>query len=61
MIDVLDIVNGNEIVGFQNDNLSFQGIFERKLSFSKLYNPFKSLKQYVWNIDIPESLCLCEV
>ena len=55
----LDIVNGNEIVGFQNDILSFQDRFE--LSFLKLYNFFKSHKQCVWNRDILESSCLCEV
>ena len=58
--DVLDIVNGNEIAGFQKDNLSFQDRFEKKLSFSKLYNFFKSYKQYIWNRDIPESSCLCK-
>ena len=40
--DVLGIVNGNEIIGFQNDNLSFQYRFEKKLSFLKLYNFFKN-------------------
>ena len=40
----LDIVNGNEILGFQNDNLSFRDRFEKKLSFSKLDNFFKSHK-----------------
>ena len=39
--NVLDIVNGNEIVGFQNGNLGFQDRFEKKLSFSMLYNFFQ--------------------
>lgn len=52
-------MNGNEIVGFQNDILSFQDRFE--LSFLKLYNFFKSHKQCVWNRDILESSYLCEV
>ena len=34
--NVLDIVNGNEIVGFQNGNLGFQDRLEKKLSFSML-------------------------
>ena len=34
--DVLHIVNGNEIVGFQNENLSFQDRFEKILLFKAI-------------------------
>ena len=35
--------------------------FDKKLSFTKLYNFLKFNKQYIWNRHIPESSCLCEV
>ena len=59
--DILDIINENEIVGFHNDETSFVDKFDKKLSFTKLYNFLKFNKQYIWNRHIPESSCLCKV
>ena len=58
--DTLDIINGNELEGGSNET-SFNGRFGKMLSFGRLYNFFKVHKQYVWNRDIPESSCLCEI
>ncbi|XP_066916722.1 uncharacterized protein [Clytia hemisphaerica] len=60
--DTLDIINGNDEIRREkrNEN-SFQDMFGKKLSFARLYNFFKVHKQYVWNRDIAESSCLCEV
>ena len=59
--DTLDIINGSKFEGGPNNEASFPGTFEKKLSFAKLYNFFKAHKQYIWNKNIPESSCLCEI
>jgi len=59
--ETLDIINGSEFVGLSRNESSFPEMFDKKLSFAKLYSFFKAHKQYVWNRDIPESSCLCEV
>ena len=58
--DTLDIINGSELEGVPNET-SFNGRFDKVLSFERLYHFFKVHKQYVWNRDIPESSCLCEI
>jgi len=58
--DTLDIINGSELEGAPNET-SFFGRFSKVLSFGRLYNFFKVHKQYIWNRDIPESSCLCEI
>ena len=58
--DLLDMVNGCSLVvedGFD----SFCDIFEKKLTFRQLYHFIKSRKQFVYNRDIPQASCLCEI
>ena len=43
--DTLDIINGSEFEGGPNNEANF----------------FKAHKQYIWNKNIPESSCLCEI
>ena len=57
--DLLDIANGCSVVN--QDDLTFVGSFEHKLSFRQLYGFIKSRKQYIYNKDIPHSACLCEI
>ena len=40
---------------------SFCDIFEKKLTFRQLYHFIKSRKQFVYNRDIPQASCLCEI
>lgn len=47
--DKLDIMNDNEILRLTDGEMSLADKFDKKLSFTKLYHFFKSLKQYIWN------------
>ena len=47
--DKLDIMNDNEILRLTDGEMSFADKFDKKISFTKLYHFFKSLKQYIWN------------
>ena len=58
--DLLEMVNGCSLVvedGFD----SFSDIFLKKLTFRQLYHFIKSRKQFVYNRDIPQASCLCEI
>ena len=53
--DLLDIINGNEL-----HSSNFVSTFSEKLTFSQLYDFIKSHKQFVYNKNIPHTLCLCD-
>ena len=60
LTDLLEMVNGCSLVvedGFD----SFCDIFLKKLTFHQLYHFIKSRKQFVYNRDIPQASCLCEI
>jgi len=59
--DLLNILNGNEVAGSTAGVETFFGKFEKPLSFSLLYNFVRNHKQFVYNQDIPQGSCLCEV
>lgn len=42
-------------------NSNFEESFSRKIKFHELYRFLKSHKEYVYNKDIPQSSCLCEI
>lgn len=59
--DLLNILNGNEVSGSPTGVETFVECFEKPLSFSLLYNFIKSYKQFIYNQNIPQGSCLCEV
>lgn len=59
--DLLDIINGSDVSGIGVNDNSFAEKFDEKLSLSQLYSFLKAKKQFVWNKNIPEVSCLCEV
>ena len=56
--DILEIANGSQEEGV-SDTFCFE--FDKGLTFRQLYGFFKYHKQYVYNKNIPQSSCLCEV
>ena len=56
--DLLGIANGVESI---QEGCSFQSSFSRKLKFHELYEFIKSRREYIYNRDIPQSSCLCEI
>ena len=61
MRDLLNILNGNEVAGSTTGAETFAGRFEKPLSFSLLYNFIRNQKQLIYNQNIPQGSCLCEV
>ena len=59
IIDILQIANGNQEVVF--DENTFHESFGKKLTYRQLYYFLKFHKQYVFNINIPQASCLCEI
>ena len=59
--DLLNILNGNEVAGSTTGVETFVGRFEKPLSFSLLYNFIRNHKQFIYNQNIPQGSCLCEV
>ena len=59
--DLHEIINGNEVVGIDVSDQSYADRFDEKLSFANMYGFLKSKKQFIWNRNIPEFSCLCEV
>ena len=58
--DLLGIMNGKQIHGMENGD-TFRDAFDHEISFTLLYNFIKTQKQLIYNRDIPQSSCLCEV
>ena len=61
MRDLLNILNGNEVAGSTTGVETFVGRFEKPLSFSLLYNFIRNQIQLIYNQNIPQGSCLCEV
>ena len=61
MRDLLTILNGNEVAGSTTGAETFVGRFEKPLPFSLLYNFIRNQKQLIYNQNIPQGSCLCEV
>ena len=59
--DLLKILNGNEVAGSTAGVETFVDRFEKPLSFSLLYIFIRNHKQFVYNQNIPQGSCLCEV
>ena len=59
--DLIDIANGNKVAGIDGKGESYLQRFGVKLSFANVYSFLKSKKQFIWNKNIPEASCLCEV
>ena len=56
--DLLNIANGSSLI--KNES-SFGFSFSKKIKFNQLYEYIKSNSEYVYNRDIPQSTCLCEI
>ena len=56
LLEIVSIANCNEAV-----NESFESKFNKKLTFSQLYDIPKIHKEYTYNINIPHASCLCEI
>ena len=56
--DLLNIANGRSLI--KNES-SFEFLFGKKIKFHQLYEYIKSNMEYVYNRDIPQSFCLCEI
>lgn len=56
--DLLDILNG---CAMTESGESFQARFSKKISFRQMYEFVKSHREFVFNKDIPQSSCLCEI
>ena len=57
----LNILNGNEVAGSTTGVETFVGRFEKPWSFSLLYNFIRNHQQFIYNQNIPQGPCLCEV
>ena len=56
--DLLNIANGSSLI--KNDlHLNFHLV--KKIKVHQLYEYIKSIREYVYNRDIPQSTCLCEI
>ena len=58
--DLLNIANGCSLAN-EIDTDSFQKVFDKQLTFRQLYAFLKSREELVFNRDIPQSSCLCEI
>ena len=58
--DFLDIINGCSGI-VQNETDDFSTIFDKNLTFRQLYKFLKEHKEFVFNKDIPQASCLCEI
>ena len=58
--DLLEILNGCSLV-IQSETDDFPKIFEKELTFRQLYKFLKQHKEFVFNKDIPQASCLCEI
>ena len=56
--DLLNIANGSSLI--KNES-SIEFLFGKKIKFHQLYEYIKSNREYVYNRDIPQSSCLCEI
>ena len=56
--DLLNNENGSSLI--KNES-SFEFSFGKKIKFRQLYEYIKSNREYVYNRDIPQSPCLCEI
>ena len=54
----MDILNG---CAMTESGESFQTRFSEKISFRQMYEFVKSHREFVFNKDIPQSSCLCEI
>ena len=54
--EIVSIANCKEAV-----DKSFESKFNKKLTFSQLYDFLKIHKEYIYNINIPHASCLCEI
>ena len=59
--DLHKIANGGEITGDVHKKETFLTSFGCKLKFGLLYSFLKSQKQYIFNQNIPQWSCLCEI
>lgn len=57
---LLNILNGNDVAGSPGVE-TFVYKFNKPLSFSLLYNFVRNHEQFIYNQDIPQGYCLCEV
>lgn len=55
--DLFQITNGNKLV----DNHGFEEQFSKPITFRQLYEFIKEHPEFVYNKDIPQSGCLCEI
>ena len=60
MRDLLNIANGCSLAN-EIDTDSFPKVFDKQLTFRQLYAFLKGRKELVFNRDIPQSSCLCEI
>ena len=57
--DLLNIANGSSLI--KNES-SFEFSFgKKKIKVHQLYEYIKSIREYVYNRDIPQSSCLCKI
>ena len=57
---MLGIINGDETIDL-SDTDTFVGTFGKRLPFSVLYDFVKERKQFIFNRNIPQASCLCEI
>ena len=58
--DLLNTGNGCSLAN-EIDTDSFPKVFDKQLTFRQLYTFLKNRKELVFNRDIPQSSCLCEI
>ena len=56
--DLLNIVNGSSLI---KNVSSFEFSFGKKIKFHQVYEYIKINREYVYNRDIPQLPCLCEI
>ena len=56
--DLLNIANGSSLI--KNES-SFEFSFGKEIEFHQLYEYIKRNREYVYNRDILQSSCLCEI
>ena len=58
--DLHEIANGGSVIEEAGGD-SFSNAFGRPLKFALLYDVLKLHKEYIFNRDIPQWFCLCEL
>ena len=61
MLTLNDLLNIADRGSLTKNESSFEFLFGKKIKFHSLYEYIKRNREYVYNKDIPQLSCLCEI